>query len=71
VATQLIELALDDLGDYFARYRLRSPSAERVLEGSLRRYGQIAPVVVVRWQQRYEIVDGARRQLDLRAGRNS
>jgi len=61
VATDLIELAVDDVGEYFARYRLRSPSAEHVLETSLRRYGQMAPVVVVRWQHRYEIVDGFKR----------
>jgi len=61
VATELMELALDDLGEYFARYRLRSPSAEHVLETSLRRYGQMAPIVVVRGPHRYEVVDGFKR----------
>lgn len=61
MATELIQIAVDDLGEYFARYRLRSPSAEQVLETSLRRYGQMAPIVVMRWQQRYEIVDGFKR----------
>jgi ParB-like chromosome segregation protein Spo0J len=61
VATELIELALGDIGEYFARYRLRSMSAERVLHASLCRYGQMSPVVVFRWQQRYELIDGFKR----------
>src|SRR5712691_554638 len=61
VAMDLIELALADLGEHFARYRLRSPAAERVLETSLRRYGQMSPIVVFRWQGRYELIDGFKR----------
>lgn len=61
MATALIELALADLGEHFARYRWRSPAAERVLEASLRRYGQMSPVVVFRWQGRYELIDGFKR----------
>ena len=61
MATELIDLALGDIGEHFARYRLRSLSAERVLETSLRRYGQMSPVVVFRWQQRYELIDGFKR----------
>jgi ParB-like nuclease domain len=61
VVTELIELALADLGEHFARYRLRSPAMERALEASLRRYGQMSPVVVVRWHERYELVDGFKR----------
>src|SRR5437867_10888725 len=61
MATDLIELALTDLGEHFARYRLRAPAMERVLETSLRRYGQMSPVVVFRWQDRYELIDGFKR----------
>lgn len=61
MAIDLLELALSDLGEYFARYRLRAPAAERALEASLRRYGQLSPVVVFRWQDRYEVVDGFKR----------
>lgn len=35
MATDLIELALVDFGEHFARYRLRAPAAERALEASL------------------------------------
>lgn len=31
---------------------------ERALEASLRRYGQMSPVVVFRWHDRYELIDG-------------
>jgi len=61
MATDLIELALTDVGEHFARYRLRAPATERVLETSLRRYGQMSPVVVFRWQDRYELIDGFKR----------
>lgn len=59
--TDLIELGVADIGEHFARYRLRSTSAERVLQASLRRYGQMSPVVVFRWQGRYELIDGFKR----------
>jgi ParB-like chromosome segregation protein Spo0J len=67
VATDLIELALAEIGEHFARYRLRSPAAERVLQASLRRYGQMSPVVVFLWHARYELVDGFKRLAAARA----
>jgi ParB-like chromosome segregation protein Spo0J len=70
VATDLIELALPDLGEHFARYRLRSLAMERALEVSLRRYGQMSPVVVFRWRDRYELVDGFKRLAAARAVRD-
>ena len=67
MATDLIELALADIGEHFARYRLRSAAAERVLQASLRRYGQMSPVVVFPWQGRHELVDGFKRLAAARA----
>lgn len=61
MATDLIELGLADIGEHFARYRLRSTAAERVLQASLVRYGQVSPVVVFRWRGRYELIDGFKR----------
>jgi ParB family chromosome partitioning protein len=61
LATDLIELGLADIGEHFARYRLRATAAERVLQASLVRYGQVSPVVVFRWQGRYELIDGFKR----------
>jgi len=70
MAADLLHLALADLGEYFARYRLRAPAAERALEASLRRYGQLSPVVVFRWHDRYELVDGFKRLVAARAVRD-
>jgi ParB-like chromosome segregation protein Spo0J len=61
MVTDFIELALTDLSESFARYRLRAPAAERALAASLRRYGQLSPVVVFRWRDRYEVLDGFKR----------
>ena len=36
MATDLLELALADVGEHFARYRLRSPAMERALGRQLR-----------------------------------
>jgi ParB-like chromosome segregation protein Spo0J len=69
VATDLIALALADIGEHFARYRLRAPAMERALEASLRRYGQMSPVVVFRWRDRYELIDGFKRLAAARAVR--
>jgi len=40
------ELALDDIGEHYGRYRLHLPEAERAMARSLERYGQISPMVV-------------------------
>ena len=55
------ELALDQIGERYARYRLHVPEAERGMMRSLERYGQIAPVVVSAEAGRYELIDGFKR----------
>ena len=67
MSSDLIELGLADIGEHFARYRLRSAAAERVLQASLVRYGQMSPVVVFRWQGHYELIDGFKRLSAARA----
>jgi len=57
----LAELGLEEIGDYFGRYRLHTPEAERVMARSLVRYGQMSPVVVFLRQERYELIDGFKR----------
>ncbi len=54
-------LDLDQLGQNYRRYRLPDPEAEADLVGSLRRYGQLTPVVVCRRQETHEILDGFKR----------
>jgi ParB-like chromosome segregation protein Spo0J len=60
-AGTLVELGLDGMGDYFGRYRLHTPAAERAMARSLRRYGQVSPVVVCLRQGRHELIDGFKR----------
>ena len=38
-------VSLDELGQRYRRYRLADPDAEEAMAGSLRRWGQLAPVV--------------------------
>jgi len=55
------DLALEDIGEHYGRYRLHVPEAERTMARSLARYGQIAPVVVCQRETRYELIDGFKR----------
>jgi ParB-like chromosome segregation protein Spo0J len=55
------ELALDDIGEYYGRYRLHLPEAERSMARSLERYGQISPMVVCLRDGHYELIDGFKR----------
>ena len=54
-------LALDEIGEAYRRYRLAVPEAEAAMAGSLRRYGQIAPMVVCLREERPELIDGFKR----------
>ena len=55
------ELALEDIGEYYGRYRLHLPEAERAMARSLERYGQISPMVVCLREGHYELIDGFKR----------
>src|SRR5271168_3269991 len=57
----LLELKREEIGEYYGRYRLHVPEAERAMARSLERYGQLSPVVVCRRQNRYELIDGFKR----------
>jgi ParB-like chromosome segregation protein Spo0J len=58
---QLLELAPEEIGEHYGRYRLHVPEAERAMARSLERYGQLSPVVVCRRNERYELIDGFKR----------
>ena len=51
-------LAFNEIGQRYRRYRLPVPSAEQVMARSLRRFGQISPIVVCLREQSPELVDG-------------
>jgi hypothetical protein len=42
----LLELKTGEIGEHYGRYRLHVPEAERAMAKSLKRYGQLSPVVV-------------------------
>jgi hypothetical protein len=54
-------VALAELGEQYRRYRLGDPAAEEAMAGSLRRWGQLAPVVTCVRQKRLEVIDGFKR----------
>jgi ParB-like nuclease domain len=54
-------VALAALGQRYRRYRLADPSAEAAMAGSLRRWGQLSPVVACVRSQQLELLDGFKR----------
>jgi ParB-like nuclease domain len=50
------------LGQQYRRYRLADPQAESALAGSLRRWGQLSPVVACVRAGKLELLDGFKRQ---------
>ena len=55
-------VSLAELGQSYRRYRLADPSAEEAMAGSLRRWGQLSPVVACVRAQGLELLDGFKRQ---------
>jgi ParB/RepB/Spo0J family partition protein len=60
-ASTVQPLPLAVLGEYYHRYRLTDATAEADLARSLRRYGQLSPVVVCLREETPEVVDGFKR----------
>lgn len=61
-----ITVLLQAIGERYADLRIIQPQAEKAMQRSMQRYGQLTPVVVGQDNGRYEMVDGFKR---LRAGR--
>lgn len=59
-------IALEQLDDRLARYRLNQPKQEQQMARSLERFGQMSPVVVCLWEEDCVVIDGFKR---LRAAR--
>jgi len=57
----VVPVALAALGQSYRRYRLADPPAEEAMAGSLRRWGQLAPVVACRRGPQLELLDGFKR----------
>jgi ParB family transcriptional regulator, chromosome partitioning protein len=60
-AGEVRSLALDRLGERYRRYRLPDPDAEAAMTGSVRRYGQLTPLVVCLREETFEVLDGFKR----------
>jgi hypothetical protein len=54
-------VSLDGLGQRYRRYRLADPEAEEAMAGSLRRWGQLSPVVACVRDEQLELLDGFKR----------
>lgn len=55
------QLRLDEIGESYGRYRLHVLELERGMMHSLENYGQLSPIVVVRDEDRWELIDGFKR----------
>src|SRR5438105_8360471 len=49
------------LGQHYRRYRLADPPAEEAMAGSLRRWGQLSPLVACIREQQLQVLDGFKR----------
>jgi hypothetical protein len=54
-------VSLAGLGQRYRRYRLVDPEGEEAMAGSLRRWGQLAPVVACLREEKLELIDGFKR----------
>ena len=54
-------VSVTTLGERYRRYRLSDPAAEEAMSRSLRRYGQMAPIVVCLRGESVEVIDGFKR----------
>ena len=55
------DLAVSEIGERYGAFRIVSPRAEAAMVKSIRKYGQISPVVCVRTGGGYELIDGFKR----------
>jgi ParB-like chromosome segregation protein Spo0J len=55
-------VAIPELGEHYRRYRLSDPAAADAMARSLRRYGQLTPVVACLRDGRLELLDGFKRR---------
>ncbi|MCP4244489.1 MAG: ParB/RepB/Spo0J family partition protein [bacterium] len=57
----LLTTPLAELDERYAELRIAQPSAESAMAASMRRFGQISPVVVAQWDGVLVLVDGFKR----------
>jgi ParB/RepB/Spo0J family partition protein len=55
------EKAVSEIGERYGRLRIVSPRADAAMVKSIRKYGQMTPVVCVKGECSYELIDGFKR----------
>lgn len=55
------ELAISEIGEKYGAFRIVNPRADGAMIKSIRKYGQISPVVCVKGKDGYEMIDGFKR----------
>ena len=55
------EIAVSEIGEKYGVYRIVNPRADTAMVKSIRKYGQISPVVCVKGRDSYEMLDGFKR----------
>jgi ParB/RepB/Spo0J family partition protein len=63
VEEEMVDIPVNAMGESYGRFRLIHPGSEASVLESMRQFGQILPVVVVRGMEphRYELIDGFKR----------
>ena len=55
-------IAIAALGEHYRRYRWSDPAAEEAMARSLRRWGQLTPIIVCLREGQFEVLDGFKRR---------
>ena len=55
------EITVSDIGERYGAFRIVSPRADAAMIKSIRKYGQLSPVVCVKREGGYELIDGFKR----------
>jgi ParB/RepB/Spo0J family partition protein len=55
------DIAVAEMGERYGAFRIVSPRSDEAMVTSMKRYGQLTPVVCARMGERYELVDGFKR----------
>ena len=55
------EIAVSEIGERYGAFRIVNPRADTAMVKSIRKYGQMSPVVCVKAESGYELIDGFKR----------
>ena len=55
------EIAVSEIGEKYGVYRIVNPRADAAMVKSIRKYGQLQPVICVKGEAGYEMIDGFKR----------